>query len=84
MRHHAYGYAALITVCLGITPVALAETPDKTQLSGFRMGFRQARGSVSSLTSSFSGNIGLKLTGSAGTERDATLFNAASGYEYAG
>ncbi|WP_144775947.1 hypothetical protein [Marinobacter maritimus] len=58
--------------------IELAETHDKTQLSGFRMGFRQARGSVSSLTSSFSGNIGLKLTDSAGTEHDATLFNAAS------
>ena len=59
--------------------IELAETLDKTQLSGFRMGFRQARGSVSSLTSSFSGNIGLKLTDRAGIDHDATLFNAASG-----
>ena len=45
------------------------------ELAGFRMGFGQARGSVSSLTSSFSGDIGLKLV-SGGQEYDATLFDA--------
>ncbi|SNC67007.1 hypothetical protein SAMN04487881_1798 [Marinobacter sp. es.048] len=45
------------------------------ELAGFRMGFGQARGSVSSLTSSFSGDIGLKLV-SGDQEYDATLFDA--------
>ncbi|WP_100639375.1 hypothetical protein [Marinobacter salexigens] len=58
--------------------IELAETPDKMQLSGFRLGFGQARGSASSLTRSFSGNIGMKLTDSTGVEHDATLFDAAS------
>lgn len=50
---------------------------DAQGLAGFRMGFTQARGSVSSLTSSFSGDIGLKLTDSTGAEFDAVLFDAA-------
>lgn len=45
------------------------------ELSGFRMGFGQARGSVSSLTSSFSGHIGLKLDDGSGTLYDATLMD---------
>ncbi len=55
--------------------IELAEDPAEGKLAGFRMGFGQARGSVSSLTSSFSGDIGLKLT-SGGQEYDATLFDA--------
>lgn len=47
-------------------------------LSGFRMGFQQARGSVSSVTSSFSGNIGVKLVDDAGVAHDATLFDSTS------
>ncbi|MCL7945084.1 hypothetical protein [Marinobacter sp. ATCH36] len=54
--------------------IELAESPEEGKLSGFRMGFAQARGSVSSLTSSFSGNIGLKLTDGDQTY-DATLFD---------
>lgn len=54
--------------------IELAE--DTQGLAGFRMGFGQARGSVSSLTSSFSGNIGLKLEDSAGVIHDAALFDA--------
>ncbi|SFM81634.1 hypothetical protein [Marinobacter pelagius] len=44
-------------------------------LSGFRMGFKQARGSVSSNTTSFSGDIGLMID-DAGTLKQATLFGA--------
>ena len=55
--------------------IELAEDPSEGRLSGFRMGFGQARGSVSSLTSSFSGDIGLKLVDDSGTEFDATLFD---------
>lgn len=54
--------------------IELAE--DASGLAGFRMGFGQARGSVSSLTTSLSGNIGLKLRDSAGVVHDATLFDA--------
>jgi hypothetical protein len=54
--------------------IELAEDPAEGKLSGFRMGFGQARGSVSSLTSSFSGDIGLKLM-SGGQEYDATLMD---------
>ncbi|MDK9557300.1 hypothetical protein QQF73_06635 [Marinobacter sp. M216] len=53
--------------------IELAEDADG--LAGFRMGFQQARGSVSSLSSSFSGDIGLKITDSAGTVHDAALFD---------
>jgi len=56
--------------------IELANTTDG-ELAGFRMGFGQARGSVSSLTSSFSGDIGLKLV-SGDQEYDATLFDANS------
>lgn len=56
----------------------LAKDPVTDRLSGFRMGFKQARGSVSSVTSSFSGNIGVKLVDDAGVAHDATLFDAAS------
>lgn len=45
-------------------------------LSGFRMGFKQARGSVSSNTTSFSGDIGLTITDSANVDHQATLFGA--------
>jgi hypothetical protein len=55
--------------------IELAEDPAEGKLSGFRMGFGQARGSVSSLTSSFSGDIGLKLVDGSGQEFDATLFD---------
>lgn len=58
--------------------IELAKDPVANRLSGFRMGFRQARGSVSSVTSSFSGNIGVKLVDAAGVAHDATLFDAAS------
>ncbi|AOY87146.1 hypothetical protein BKP64_02535 [Marinobacter salinus] len=54
--------------------IELAE--DAQGLAGFRMGFEQARGSVSSHTTSFSGNIGLKLRDTSGTVHDATLFDA--------
>ncbi|PTB92497.1 hypothetical protein C9974_12455 [Marinobacter sp. B9-2] len=55
--------------------IELAEDPAEGKLSGFRMGFGQARGSVSSLTSSFSGDIGLKLDDGSGTIYDATLMD---------
>jgi len=55
--------------------IELAEDPAEGKLSGFRMGFGQARGSVSSLTSSFSGDIGLTLVDGSGQEFDATLFD---------
>jgi len=57
--------------------IELAEDPTETTrtLSGFRMGFTQARGSVSSLTSSFSGNIGLKLEDGSGAVYDAKLLD---------
>ncbi|PSF14304.1 hypothetical protein C7H09_00160 [Marinobacter fuscus] len=51
---------------------------DATGLAGFRMGFAQARGSMSSNTSSFSGNIGLKLKDSTGAVQDAVLYDASS------
>ncbi len=56
--------------------IELAHDPAESgRMSGFRMGFAQARGSVSSLTSSFSGNIGLKLDDGSGNTYDATLFD---------
>ena len=58
--------------------IELAEDPAEGKLSGFRMGFGQARGSVSSLTGSFSGDIGLKLVDGSGQEFDATLFDGNS------
>jgi hypothetical protein len=56
--------------------IELAESPVDGKLSGFRMGFKQARGSVSSVTSSFSGNIGVKLVDDAGVAHDATLLDS--------
>lgn len=58
--------------------IELAENPADGKLSGFRMGFKQARGSVSSVTSSFSGNIGVKLVDGSGVAHDATLFDSAT------
>lgn len=54
--------------------IELAE--DAGGLAGFRMGFQQARGSVSSSTTSFSGNIpGLRVREEgSGTVYDTTLF----------
>ncbi|MGF2735312.1 hypothetical protein [Marinobacter sp. DUT-1] len=61
--------------------IELAVDPDEVnpdnsvgRLSGFRMGFKQARGSVSSNTTSFSGDIGLMINDSSGTPQQATLF----------
>ncbi|KAA1174722.1 hypothetical protein FWJ25_04855 [Marinobacter salinexigens] len=56
--------------------IELAEDPTGQELAGFRMGFQQARGSVSSVTSSFSGNIGVTLVDGAGVSHAATLFDA--------
>ncbi|WP_372966636.1 hypothetical protein [Marinobacter sp.] len=56
--------------------IELAE--DGAGLAGFRMGFHEARGSVSSHTTSFSGNIGLKIEDS-GNVYDAMLFNGIDG-----
>ncbi len=56
--------------------IELAEDPAEGRLSGFRMGFKQARGSVSSSTTSFSGDIGLTLVDQNGAEFAATLFDA--------
>jgi len=63
--------------------IELAVDPDKVnpdnsvgRLSGFRMGFKQARGSVSSNTTSFSGDIGLSLKKADGTTAHATLFDS--------
>lgn len=56
--------------------IELAE--DAAGLAGFRMGFHEARGSVSSNTTSFSGNIGMKIE-SGGQVYDAQLFDGAGG-----
>lgn len=56
--------------------IELAE--DAGGLAGFRMGFQQARGSVSSSTTSFSGNIGLQLRDAEGNVQAAQLYDAAS------
>lgn len=56
--------------------IELAE--DSTGLAGFRMGFAQARGSVSSHTTSFSGNIGMKVE-YFGQVYDAMLFDGVDG-----
>jgi len=61
--------------------IELAEVDN--QLAGFRMGFKQARGVVSSNTTSFSGDIGLQLKDADGAISSATLFgadNAATNY----
>ena len=71
---HEYGQlVASLVRRFGVVHLELAEDAGGL-LAGFRMGFGQARGSVSSLTSSFSGDIGLKLV-SGGQEYDATLFD---------
>jgi hypothetical protein len=46
-------------------------------LSGFRMGFGEARGTLSGNFSSFSGNLGIKINQADGTQVDATLFDDA-------
>ncbi len=56
--------------------IELAE--DGAGLAGFRMGFEQARGSVSSHTTSFSGDIGMKISDS-GQVYDAMLFSGVGG-----
>lgn len=56
--------------------IELAE--DGAGLAGFRMGFEQARGSVSSHTTSFSGNIGMKVE-YFGEVYDAMLFDGVGG-----
>ncbi|MBJ6137365.1 hypothetical protein [Marinobacter litoralis] len=56
--------------------IELAE--DAAGLAGFRMGFHEARGSVSSNTTSFSGNIGMKIE-SFGQVYDAQLFQGPGG-----
>lgn len=47
------------------------------ELSGFRMGFGEARGTLSGNFASFSGNLGIKLKQDDGTIVDATLFDGA-------
>ncbi|NWN91765.1 hypothetical protein HLV39_09725 [Marinobacter adhaerens] len=54
--------------------IELAE--DNQGLLGFRMGFGQARGSVSSSTDSFSGNIGLQFEDNSGALHDAVLMDS--------
>jgi hypothetical protein len=46
-------------------------------LSGFRMGFGEARGTLSGNFASFSGNLGIKIDQGDGTQVDATLFDDA-------
>lgn len=76
MQYNGQTYAKGDTVPFEATQPYIELAEDASGLAGFRMGFGQARGSVSSLTSSFSGNIGLKLTDSAGVVHDAALFDA--------
>ena len=47
------------------------------ELSGFRMGFGEARGTLSGNFASFSGNLGIKIDQGDGTQVDATLFDDA-------
>jgi len=47
------------------------------ELAGFRMGFGEARGTLSGNFASFSGNLGIKLEQADGTIVDATLFDDA-------
>lgn len=47
-------------------------------VSGVRLGFNQARGTVEGNLNSFSGNIGLKVTNSSGTVENAQLMDANS------
>jgi len=76
VQYNGQTYAKGDTVPFEATQPFIELAEDAGGLAGFRMGFGQARGSVSSLTSSFSGNIGLKLTDSAGVVHDAALFDA--------
>ena len=46
-------------------------------LAGFRMGFGEARGTLSGNFASFSGNLGIKINQEDGTQVDATLFDDA-------
>jgi len=60
--------------------IELAE--DSAGLKGFRMGFAEARGSVSSYTASFSGALpGLKIRGSDGELYESALFAGAGATE---
>lgn len=60
----------------GIEPyLELAEKDG--QLSGFRFGLNQARGTLSGEIASFSGNLGLKINNADGNPVDATLFDSA-------
>lgn len=59
----------------GLKPyIELAEVDN--QLAGFRMGFKQARGTISADMESFSGNIGLQIEDADGNPTAATLFDA--------
>ncbi|MGM0767037.1 MAG: hypothetical protein ACQEV6_03305 [Pseudomonadota bacterium] len=60
---------------VGLNPyIELAEVGE--ELAGFRMGFRQARGSFSADMESFTGNIGVQIEQEDGTITPATLFDA--------
>lgn len=54
----------------------IREDADAGDVVGFRMGFGEARGTISGDISSFSGNIGLKLEDDTGAVQDAQLMNA--------
>ena len=47
------------------------------ELAGFRMGFGEARGTLSGDFASFSGNLGIKINDADGNPVDATLFDDA-------
>lgn len=63
----------------GIDPyVEVAQSTDGTDsIDGFRIGFNQARGTLSGTINSLSGNIGMKVTDSSGNTVDAQLLNSA-------
>jgi hypothetical protein len=48
-----------------------------SELAGFRVGFGEARGTISGNFASFSGNLGIRLNQEDGTQVDATLFDEA-------
>ncbi|MEX2476242.1 hypothetical protein [Marinobacter sp.] len=63
----------------GLKPyIELAEVGEgaNKELAGFRMGFKQARGTISADMESFSGNIGLQIEDADGNPTAATLFDA--------
>lgn len=62
---------------VGIDPYfEVAQATDGTDsINGFRIGFNQARGTLSGTFNSLSGNIGLKVTDSGGNTVDAQLLN---------